>query len=113
MSHRITSARGNHIGSLAELISLLWEQITRQRDNGHEHLFTAWTGSPIDMNVHRRRKMRALLSSLGIPQAGFHAFRHFNVSLLDAQRVPLKTIQERAGHAPHWCIHTGRVRRTT
>ena len=34
-----------------------------------------------------------------IPQAGFHAFRHFNVSLLDALRVPVKTIQERAGHA--------------
>jgi hypothetical protein len=33
------------------------------------------------------------------PVVGFHAFRHFNVSLLDALRVPLKTIQERAGHA--------------
>jgi hypothetical protein len=43
--------------------------------------------------------MTALLKSLEIPQAGFHAFRHFNVSLLDALRVPLKTIQERAGHA--------------
>jgi len=43
--------------------------------------------------------MTALLKSLGIPQAGFHAFRHFNVSLLDALRVPLKTILERAGHA--------------
>jgi hypothetical protein len=31
--------------------------------------------------------------------AGFHAFRHFNVSLLDALRIPLKTIQERMGHA--------------
>ena len=51
------------------------------------------------MNLYRRRKMTALLKSLGIPQAGFHAFRHFNVSLLDALRVPLKTILERAGHA--------------
>ena len=51
------------------------------------------------MNVYRRRKMTALLRSLEIPQAWFHAFRHFNVSLLDALRVPLKTIQERAGHA--------------
>ena len=30
---------------------------------------------------------------------GFHAFRHFNVAMLDALRVPLKTIQERLGHA--------------
>jgi hypothetical protein len=36
---------------------------------------------------------------LGIEQAGFHAFRHFNVSLMDALHVPLKTIQERIGHA--------------
>jgi hypothetical protein len=27
------------------------------------------------------------------------AFRHFNVSVMDALRVPLKTIQERIGHA--------------
>jgi hypothetical protein len=32
-------------------------------------------------------------------RARFHAFRHFNVSLLNALRVPLKTIQERAAHA--------------
>ncbi len=51
------------------------------------------------MDVFRQRKMTVLLKSLEIPQAGFHAFRHFNVSLLDALRVPLKTIQERAGHA--------------
>jgi hypothetical protein len=40
-----------------------------------------------------------LLKSLEIPQAGFHAFRHFNVAMLDALRVPLKTIQERIRHA--------------
>lgn len=40
-----------------------------------------------------------LLKSLTIAQAGFHAFRHFNVSLMDALHVPLKAIQERVGHA--------------
>jgi integrase len=87
------------LGLSPQLVSLLWEQIVRQTKKGHEHLFSASTGSPLDMNVHRRRKMTTLLKSEGIPQAGFHAFRHFNVSLLDALRVPLKTIQERAGHA--------------
>jgi hypothetical protein len=29
----------------------------------------------------------------------FQALRHFNVSLLDSLRVPLKVIQERIGHA--------------
>src|SRR6202022_2049484 len=65
----------------------------------HDFLFSASTGAPWDMNVFRRRKMRMLLKSLGIRQAGFHAFRHFNVALLDSLCVPLKVIQERAGHA--------------
>ena len=92
----------NSIRSLAlspQLMSLLWEQIARQRARGTSTCSTASTGSPIDMNVHRRRKMTVLLSSLEIPQAGYHAFRHFNVAMLDALRVPLKTIQERIGHA--------------
>ena len=82
-----------------QLILLLWEQIEHQRNKEHEFLFSSAKGTPWDMNVFRKRKMRTLLKSLGIPQAGFHAFRHFNVSLLDALRVPLKVIQERAGHA--------------
>ncbi len=82
-----------------EVITLLWEQIEKQKTKGHEFLFSASTGRPWDMNVYRNRKMRKLLKTLGISQAGFHAFRHFNVSLLDSLRVPLKTIQERVGHA--------------
>jgi hypothetical protein len=35
---------------------------------------------------------------LELEKAGYHAFRHFNVSMMDALRVPLKTIQERIGH---------------
>jgi integrase len=82
-----------------QLITLLWEQIARQKTKEHEFLFSASTGAPWDMNVFRRRKMRMLLKSLGIRQAGFHAFRHLNVALLDSLCVPLKVIQERAGHA--------------
>ena len=51
------------------------------------------------MNVFRNRKFHPFLESLKIPMKGFHAFRHFNVSLMDSLRVPLKTIQERIGHA--------------
>ena len=81
------------------LVTLLWEQIVRQTKKKHEYLFSSKGGTPRDMNVFRKRKMGELLTSLEIPQAGFHAFRHFNVALMDAQRVPLKTIQERIGHA--------------
>jgi integrase len=82
-----------------QLVTLLWEQIARQKKRGTEYLFSGSTGHALDMNVYRRRKMTPLLKSLQIPQAGFHAFRHFNVAMLDALRVPLKTIQERIGHA--------------
>jgi len=51
------------------------------------------------MNVERSRRLAPLLEKLEMPKAGFHAFRHFNVSMMDALRVPLKTIQERIGHA--------------
>jgi integrase len=51
------------------------------------------------MNLIRKRRLHPLLGSLGIKRAGFHAFRHFNASLLGSLRVPLKTIQERLGHA--------------
>ena len=92
----------NSLRSLAlssQLITLLWRQIARQRAKGHEYLFSSKNGTLRDMNVYRRRKMIALLKSLEITRAGFHAFRHFNVGLLDALRVPLKTIQERIGQA--------------
>jgi len=36
---------------------------------------------------------------LEIDKAGYHAFHHFNASLMDASRVPLKTLQERISHA--------------
>jgi integrase len=94
-----TNSAVRTLGLSPQLVSLLWEQITRQTAKGSEYLFSSSTGKPLDMNVFRHRKMTVLLTSLKIPQAGFHAFRHFNVSLLDALRVPLKTIQERAGHA--------------
>ena len=82
-----------------QLAAIVCDQVDRQRSKCHTYLFSSENGTPWDMNVYRRRKLTQLLKRLGIRQAGFHAFRHFNVSLLDALRVPLKTIQERIGHA--------------
>jgi len=79
---------------------MLSEQIERQKTKGHNFLFSTSIGTPWDMNLFRKRKMQPpLLAALEIQPAGFHAFRHFNASLLDSLRVPLKTIQERLGHA--------------
>jgi integrase len=83
----------------SHLQTLLMEQVERQKTKRHTLLFTSSTGRPWDINLFRKRKMHPLLRSLEIQQAGLHAFRHFNASLLDSLRVPLKTIQERLGHA--------------
>ena len=76
-----------------ELAAMLWEQAERQKAKGHNLVFSTSTGKPVDAGLH------PFLESLEIPQFGFHAFRHFNASLLGSLRVPLKVIQERLGHA--------------
>jgi integrase len=83
----------------AQLGALLWEQSERQRAKGHALLFSTRNGSPWEASRLVKRKLGPLLAALGIPHAGLHAFRHFNASLLSSLRVPLKTIQERLGHA--------------
>lgn len=88
-----TVALSPHLGAL------LWEHVERQKGKGHDFLFSSSKGKPWDASLFRRRKLRPFLRSLGIGQAGFHAFRHFNASLLSSLRVPLKVIQERLGHA--------------
>jgi integrase len=82
-----------------QLAELLWKQIGLQKTLKHSFLFSVGTGSPLDMNVERSRRFAPILETLEMPKAGYHAFRHFNVSLMDSLRVPLKTIQERIGHA--------------
>jgi hypothetical protein len=49
--------------------------------------------------VERSRRLAPVLAALEFEKAGNHAFRHFNVSMMDSLRVPLKSIQERIGHA--------------
>lgn len=78
---------------------MLWLQAEYQRSKGHTLLFSASNGKPWDSSLLVKRKLRPLLLALEIPQAGLHAFRHFNASLLSSLRTPLKMIQERLGHA--------------
>jgi len=83
----------------APLGALLWEQVMHQKGKGHDFLFSTSTGCPWDASLFRQRKLKPLLRSVEIREAGLHAFRHFNASLLSSLRVPLKVIQERLGHA--------------
>jgi integrase len=96
------SSEGRVLALSPQIVSLLWEQIVQQKAKGHEFLFSASTGSPVDMNTFRSRKLRKRWASLGIQQEkgkAFHAFRHFNAALMDALCIPLKVRKERIGHA--------------
>jgi integrase len=94
----------NAIRTLAlssQLTALLREQIALQGQGaqGHRYIFSGRDGAPRQMNAYSNRRMRKQLEEIGIDHKGFHAFRHFNAGLMDALRVPLRTIQERIGHA--------------
>jgi integrase len=81
---------------LTRLLEMLWRL---RMEQGGEYLFSSSGTTPSDVGNERRRHLQPLLKRLGIAPAGFHAFRHFNASELSRLRVPLKTIQERLGHA--------------
>lgn len=96
------SSQGRVLALSPQLVALLWDQIVRQRAKGHEFLFSASNGSPLDMNSFRKRRLRKGWSALKIQQErgkAFHAFRHFNTALMDAVCVPLKVRKERIGYA--------------
>ena len=100
---RVQSPKTNNalrtIAVSPQLGALLWEQVERQEGKGHDFLFSSSTGRPWDASLFRQRKLKPFLRLLEIREAGLHAFRHFNASLLSSLRVPLKVIQERLGHA--------------
>jgi len=68
------------------------------KDGDMDLVFANRTGGPIEpVNLHRAYKR--LLSKAGLPSIRFHNLRHSAASLMLAQGVPLKTIQEILGHS--------------
>ena len=65
-----------------------WEQVSSP----------ARTDSPITYDHAIKEEFQPLLKKLGIPQCGFHAFRHGNATLMDQLNVPAKTRMDRLGH---------------
>jgi integrase len=61
-------------------------------------VFTDPTGGPIEP-VLLHRDFQRVLKRAGLPRIKFHALRHSAASLMLAQGVPLKTIQEILGHS--------------
>jgi integrase len=67
----------------AKLGADLRERAEQRKKEGKGYLFSTYLG-----------RFRAAELKMG-----FHRFRHFNASLMDSLNVPLKTRQERLGHA--------------
>jgi integrase len=55
----------------SQLADLLWTEVAKQKTSGRSHLFTVPSGSALDMDVYRQRKLKPTLEALELPQAGF------------------------------------------
>jgi len=69
------------------------------RQNGQGLLFANRRGRPFSANKLREKKLRPLLLSLGIPLAGFHAFRHGVATTLIDQGASITTFGAQLRHS--------------
>ena len=95
----VKSRKGNRCFPIsAELVEHLRVFLQTWRPNSLGLLFATRNGTPWDHNLVRKRKLHPLLKRLGIPQCGFHAFRHGNATLLDQIGAPWAVRLNRLGH---------------
>jgi integrase len=93
----------NSIRKLAispQLAEHLRRYLMTWRPNTLNLVFATSRGNPWAPCNVMRSNLHPLLDSLGLPRCGLHAFRHGNASLMNHLKAPLKTQQERLGHAP-------------
>ena len=62
-------------------------------------VFTDTKGGPIRKTNLLRRSFRPLLERAGLPRIRFHDLRHTSATLLLAEGVHPKVVQERLGHS--------------
>ena len=82
-----------------QLVKHLRAHLRSWRPNALGLLFATENGTPWDHSLIRKWKFHPLLKRLGIPQCGFHAFRHGNATLLDQIGAPMAVRLNRLGHA--------------
>jgi integrase len=96
----VKSRKGNRCFPIsAELVRRLGAFLRAWRPNAEGLLFATRNGTPWDHSLVRKRRFHPLLKKLGIPQCGFHAFRHGNATLLDQIGAPMAVRLNRLGHA--------------
>ena len=69
------------------------------RQNSLGLLFVNRRGRPYSANKLREKKLRPLLAELGIPLAGFHAFRHAVASEMIDSGAPITVVQAHLRHS--------------
>lgn len=95
----VKSRKGNRRFPIsAQLVEHLRGFLRTWRPNALGLLFATSNGTPWDHSLVRKRKFHPLLKKLGIPQCGFHAFRHGNATLLDQIGTPMAVRLNRLGH---------------
>jgi integrase len=96
----VKSKKGNRRFPISpELVEHIRAYLLTWRPNALGLVFATKNGTPWDHSLVRKRKFHPLLKKLGIPQCGFHAFRHGNATLLDQIGAPMAVRQNRLGHA--------------
>jgi integrase len=96
----LKSVKGNRLCEVSpQLIEHLRQYVRQWHPNPLGLLFATSNGTPWDTDVTRKRKLYPLLSKLGIPRCGFHAFRHGNETVMDQESVPMAVRQSRLGHS--------------
>ena len=73
--------------------------LMQEEGNRGPWIFCDTKGGPLRRNNVQRRSMDPLIVAAGVPKIGFHDLRHTCATLLLAQNVHAKVVQQRLGHA--------------
>ncbi len=95
----VKSRAGNRVVPLPEPLLNVLRAHQERSGNMTGLVFRSRSGRPVDINSWRSRRLAPLLKQLGIPHAGFHAFRHALASVLVAEGANPKVAQKQLGHS--------------
>lgn len=96
----VKSVKGRRVCEISpQLAEHLRRFLETWQPNEKDLLFATRNGTPVDKDLMRRRKLKPLLTTLGIEHAGFHAFRHGNESIMGRDLVPMLIRSNRMGHS--------------